>query len=265
MAFCTNCGGPVTGAYCPNCGNPAAGRPAPANAAAPPPPRRKTSPIVWILVAVLGLFVIGAAIIFAGGVLLVHKAQQAGIDSDLLRTNPGLAVSKLIAAANPNIEVVSTDDGAGTITVREKSTGKVITLTFDEARKGNFRFEAQDENGKRATMEFNGQNAKIPSDFPVYPGAKVEGNFSVSGDGGGPEGSAAQYSFSTSDPPRKVMAFYHEKLEDAGMKLALATNTADGGMLVAEDDARGRTVNVIVEAGSGGDTAIRVTLRGKKR
>jgi hypothetical protein len=254
----------VSGAYCPNCGAPAST--AAAGPAAPlPPPRRRTSPIVWILVGLLGLFIIGAIIIFAGGVLLVHKANQAGVDVDLLRTNPGLAISKLIVAANPDAEVVRTDDGAGTITVRDKRTGKVITMTFDDARKGNFKFEAEGEDGKRASLEFNGATDKIPAEVPVYPGAKVEGTFSVTGDGGGGQGSAFQYTFTTSDPPRKVMSFYHNKLEDAGMKLALTTNTADGGMVVAEDDARGQTINVIVEAGPANNTSIRVTMRVKKQ
>jgi len=266
MAFCTSCGAAVSGAYCPNCGTPAgAASSAAAGPAAPlPPPRRRTSPIVWILVAVLGLFVIGGIIVFAGGIFLVHKVNQAGVDVNLLRTNPGLAVSKLIVAANPDAEVVRTDDGAGTITVRDKKTGKVITMTFDDARKGNFKFEAEDENGKRASLEINGASAKIPPEIPVYPGSKVEGNFSVTGDGGGGQGSAYQYTFTTQDPPRKVMSFYHDKLEDAGMKLALTTNTADGGMVVAEDDTRGQTINVIVEAGSAGNTSIRVTMRVKK-
>ncbi|PWU02742.1 MAG: hypothetical protein C5B51_20300 [Terriglobia bacterium] len=258
MAFCTSCGANVTGAYCPQCGKPAGG------AAGSAPARRRTSPFVWILVALLGLFVIGGIIVFAGGVLLVHKAREAGVDADLMRTNPGLAITKLIAAAHPDVDVVTTDDGAGTITVRDKKTGKVVTMTFDEARHGNFKFDAEDGDGKQAHMEINGPAGKIAADIPVYPGAKLEGNFSVTGDGGGGTGSAYQYTFSTPDSGRKVMSFYHNKLEDAGMKLSLTTNTADGGMIVAEDDARGQTVNVIVEGGSGGSTSIRVTMRVKK-
>jgi hypothetical protein len=259
MAFCTGCGATVSGAYCPNCGAPVSG----ASVAATP--RRRTSPLVLILIVVLGLFVVGGILTMAGGLFLVHKAREAGVDTDLFRRNPGLAVGRMLAAVNPDVEVVKTDDGAGTITVRDKKTGKVVTITFDEARKGNFKFEAQGDDGKNATVEFNGTSGKIPAEIPVYPGAKVEGTFSVTGDGGGRKGSAYQYTFTTSDPPRRVMSFYHDKLEDAGMKLALTTNTADGGMLIGEDDAHGETINVIVEKGSSeGTTAIRVTTRTKK-
>ena len=260
MAFCTSCGATVSGAYCPKCGAPAGGA-APAGT----PPRRKTSPVVWILVAFLGLVVLAGVVTMAGGLFLVHKAGQAGVDLDLLRRNPGLAVSKIIAVANPNVEVLNTNDGAGTITVRDKKTGKVVTVTFDEARKGHFRFETEGDDGKSAAVEFNGSPGKIPADIPVYPGAKVEGTFSVTGDGGGGTGSAFQYTFTTTDSGRMVMSYYHDKLEDSGMKLSLTTHTADGGMVIAEDDARGETINVIVEKGpSEGTTSIRVTTRIKK-
>jgi len=89
MAFCTTCGASVTGAFCNQCGTPvgaaAQGQPAPAApyrqpagpGAAPGP--RKTSPIVWVLVIVLGLFVLGG--IATVGVIgfVAHRVHQAGL------------------------------------------------------------------------------------------------------------------------------------------------------------------------------------------
>ena len=58
MAFCQNCGAQTSGEFCTACGAHAKTSNAPLaaapNAAAATP--RKTSPILWILVAVLGLF-----------------------------------------------------------------------------------------------------------------------------------------------------------------------------------------------------------------
>jgi len=225
--------------------------------------QRKTSPIVWILVIVVGLFVLAGIGTLAGGYFLVHKARQAGLDTDLLQRNPGLAVSKMIAAFAPNVEVLNTDDAAGTITVRDKRTGKVVTMSFDDARKGKFHFEAEGPDHERASIDVGGSGSKVPSDVPVYPGAKVEGNFSVNGNGAEGQGSAAQYQFSTPDAPSKVLAYYYEKLEGSGMKMALNNTTSDGGMLMAEDDARGQAITVIV--GKNGDgTSISVTTRTKK-
>lgn len=266
MAFCTNCGGNVEGAFCKTCGTPVASAGAPAPAPLPQPltaAQRRTSPLVWILVVVLGLFVLAGI----GSYVLYHTvrqvARQAGFDTDLMRRNPGLAISKMVMAAVPDAEVLKTDDGAGTITVRDKKTGKVVTMTFDEARKGKFTFEAEGPDHEKASIEVNGSGAKVPADVPVYPGAKVEGNFTVSGGGPDGQGSASQYQFTTPDSPDKVLAYYHEKLEGSGMKLALNTTTNDGGMLMAEDDARGQAITVIVGKGSE-RTSISVTARVKK-
>src|SRR5947209_7107826 len=112
MAFCTNCGASVNGAFCPSCGTPAPQRgaaappmagpampgPAMSGAAAQPavfpPVKRKTSPLVWVLVIVLGLFVLGGVITAAAGYFVYHKVRQAGLDPDLIQRNPGLAVGK---------------------------------------------------------------------------------------------------------------------------------------------------------------------------
>jgi hypothetical protein len=224
---------------------------------------RKTSPIVWILVIVLGLFVLAGIGTVAGGYFLVHKVRQAGFDPDLMRRNPGLAISKMVMAAVPDAEVLRTDDGAGTITVRDKKTGKVVTMTFDEARQGKFTFQAEGPDHEKASIEVGGSGANVPAELPVYPGAKVEGNFSVTGNGADGQGSASQFQFTTPDSPSKVLAYYHEKLEGSGMKLALNTPTTDGGMLMAEDDSRGQAI--IVTVGKNGEgSSISVTMRAKK-
>jgi hypothetical protein len=267
MSFCTHCGASADGAFCSQCGRPLAQTNGPAAStvtARPdaPPPRRKTSPIVWILVAVIGLACVAGAITLAGGLFLVHKAREAGVDTDLFRDNPSLAIAKLIAAAHPDTEVVSTDTGSGTVTLRDRKTGKEMTFTFDQIRKGNFRFEADEDNGRKAVVQLGGDAEKIPAEVPVYPGAKVQATFEVDGDGGGRQG-AYEYEFSTQDTPSKVFAWYHRKLQEDGRKLALHNESPDGGMLVAEDDANRRTLRVIVSRDAD-KTTINVTARVKK-
>ena len=275
MAFCTNCGATVNGAFCVQCGTPAsaAGQPGAAPASAPPPAMqaapqpvpgavvpRKTSPIVWVLVGVLGLFVLlGVA---AVGTLryFVHKA---GIDPELMQRNPGLAVSKMIAAANPDVEVLSTDDSAGKITVRDRKTGKVVSMTFDDAKNGKFSFQATGDDGKTARVEIGANSGKLPSWVPAYPGAEAKGTFSIKGDDGNGQGEGGSFSFTTPDSPAKVKAFYEDKCKQAGMKVNLTLNSDQGGMMVATDEDERHTLTVNVAGGSN-ETTVSV-IYGAKR
>jgi hypothetical protein len=282
MAFCTNCGTSVTGAFCTKCGTPAASggaaaqpQPAPQASAPPPyqaappyqgPPQyaaapappamapRKTSPIVWILVIVGGLFVLGGIAVVGTGLFVAHKVRQAGLDPDLMQRNPGLAVTKLLAAVNPGVEVLNTDDGNGRITIRDRKTGKVMTMSFDDAKNGRFSFSAEDENGKTARMEFGGSAAKLPSWIPAYPGSNPQVAVTASGD----EGEGGTFNFNTSDSPEKVMQFYQDKFKDMGMQVTNFTGTSAGGMVTGADDNNHRTLNVVV-GGSSGSTSVTVT------
>jgi hypothetical protein len=255
MAFCTNCGATVNGAFCPQCGQPAgaatgaAPAPAPGYAPAAGAPKKKTSPIVWILIILVGLFVLGGIAIVGAGLFVVHKVKQAGLDPELMQKNPALAMSKLIATANPNLEVLNVNERRGIITVREKDTGKVVTLNFDDVKKGRIVVQDNSE-GKSATMEFGDSSAKLPSWLPAYPGAKVAGTFAVNSG----EGEGGSFSFSTRDAPAKIVEFYQDGLKQSGFKINTTATSNDSSMLAAEDESTRRTVMVTVGSGSEGNT-----------
>jgi hypothetical protein len=92
MAFCSSCGSTMTGAFCTKCGTPAGAAQAQPPVASPGAPlARRTSPIVWVLVVILGLFVLcglGAAGI---GYFVLHRVRQAGVSFD--RTRGGFAIT----------------------------------------------------------------------------------------------------------------------------------------------------------------------------
>jgi len=278
MAFCTNCGASVTGAFCNQCGTPAgaargpvtaassaAAQPASGVAAAPAmaPAPRQTSPLVWVLVIILGLFVLGFIGVVGTGYFLVHKARQAGFDPALMSRNPGLAVAKLVTAVNPDAEVIRTDDAAGTITVRDRTNGKVLTFSFDDVRNGKFNMRVEGEDGKTAAVEVGSANAKLPSWVPAYPGSTAQGTFSITGSSSDGSGEGGNFTFTTPDSPSKVMAFYQDKAKELGMTANLNTNTADGGMLIAAGEDNQRTLTVVVGKGSP-DTTVNLTYTVKK-
>jgi hypothetical protein len=198
---------------------------------------------------------IGIAVI-GGGVFLVHKAKQAGVDSEMFRYNPGLAVAKMITAVNPDVEVVSVDDHRGLITLREKSTGKTSTITFDRARHGRITF-SDSENSEAHTLP-----SSLPAWIPSYPHSKTQGNFSVNGD----DGAAGNFTFTTTDAADDVISFYEGALKRDGFRITSNTKAGAGdsaGALVSAEDA-GSNRTVVIAIGTRGDgTTVNVTFAQK--
>lgn len=274
MAFCTSCGATVNGAFCNQCGTPAAGR----TAAAPPPPgpapvpppvatgpvqaKRGLSPVAWVLI-VLGCVVALVVVAAVGtGFFLVNKARQAGIDPELLRTNPGMAFAKMVTALDPNMEVVSANTGSGTITLRDRRNGKEVTMSIEDVKRGRVRISADDDNGKTAMVEIGG-SGKLPSWVPEYPNAgDSKPVFAVRGDSGENSGEAGSVTFTTPDSVEKVVAFYQTKAEEMGMQVELKAVSSRGGTVIGKDEPGQRTLTAIVS--EGGPTTVQVTYARKR-
>jgi hypothetical protein len=226
--------------------------------AAAAPPKRGLSPIVWVLIILGGLILLSIVGVVGAGFFLVHKAHQAGFDSALMQRNPAYATAKMIITMNPDVEELSHDEAEGTITVREKKTGKVTTMKFGDIKNGHFSFSAQDESGQTGSVEFGGGVGKLPSWVPVYPGAKAEGEFSATG-GAGQNEEGGTVILSTSDDWSKVVSFYQDKAKDLGMKTTMTTATGKGGMVIFTDEDSKRTLSVAA-GGGGSDGRSSITL-----
>jgi hypothetical protein len=246
MPYCQNCGAQMSGEFCAACGVRAGASQASPPQAAP----RKTSPIVWILVAVAGVIVLFGLAVVGGGLFLVHKARQAGLDPELMQNNPGLATAKLLAATNPDLEVVSTDDGHGRITIRQKSTGKTMTVSFDDMKRGRITFREDDKDGGSETMSMGANQAALPAWIPAYPNSKPTSTFSLNGK----EGSSASFQFQTQDAAKDVIAFYERGLKQSGFRITMSASatgqevTSTGGLVSGDDAANKPTVLVTVGA-----------------
>jgi hypothetical protein len=227
-----------------------------------PPARKGTSPVVWILLIVGGLFVLGILGVVGLGMFALHKVKQAGFDPELMRTNPGLAVSKMIAAANPDVEVLNTNDSQGTITVRDRKTGKVVTMKFDDVKNGHFNMNVQ-EDGKNASVSFGTDVAsKLPSWVPSYPGANMKGGFSATSSGGD-NGDAGTFSFTTSDSADQVRSFYEGKAKDANMEVSTTTASGFGTVLTLRDQSTHHEMGVTIVGAGTGTTTVNVSYATK--
>ncbi len=226
---------------------------------------KKTPAWVWILVAVGVIFVLGIASVAVGSYFVIKKVQNAGFDTTLMKNNPGLALAKMATAMNPDLETVSSNDSAGTIVMREKSTGKTVTMRFDPDKKSmvvvgddgkevKFSATGDDKTGSvevqtaDGTLKFGaaaGNNA--PAWVPVYPGSSPQGTMSSQTN----DGKQNTFSFKTKDSASKVLAYYQDQLKSADFAIGLMSSSDGGGMLQAEDKSKQRTI--VVTAGTSSD------------
>src|SRR5580704_2737909 len=85
---------------------------------------KKTSPLVWILGGIAVLFFGGMITCGIVGYMAMRVVKNAGFDPDLMRRNPAIAMVKMATALNKDLELVSSNERTGTVTMRDKRTGK---------------------------------------------------------------------------------------------------------------------------------------------
>jgi len=182
------------------------------------------------------------------------RAKQYTLEA---RKNPQLAAISLAASLHPNLQIVSKDEAAGKITLRNKKTGEVVTLDTNDLSSGNMskaldRFakgmtppansaptearepesapsaaepaaETKPEEAAISPARAAAQAAvmkKFPDAIPAYGGAKTL-DTTVNTFAGNTVGS---YTFATSDPPETVADFYEKSLTGAGFTILTRQN-----------------------------------------
>jgi hypothetical protein len=241
-------------------------------------PPKKSNALLWILGIFGGLALIVVLAVFGLGFFVMHKVKQAGFDPELAKKNPGLASAKVMVATNPDLEIVSSDDKAGTVVIHNKKDGKTVTMKFDAAKRS---MVILDENGKQSvsvsgegeisSIEVNGAEGstkigtnadKGPSWLPVYPGSSPQSTFSADAK----EARSGAYSFVTQEEAQKVLNFYAESLKSAGITTSTTTSNSDGkvsGLVVGEDKDKIRSANVVAST-EGDGTHVAVSYSEKK-
>jgi hypothetical protein len=216
--------------------------------------------LVAVVLCVGGCFVVTAVGLHWAGKKVKNFAENA-------EKNPNAAAVQaveLMVKFNPEVEVVSSDPDAGTITLREKKTGKVVKFNAEDIKNGKFSFESD---GEKVNVEANGDNGgsfkvesskgrfavggaadAAPDWVPVYPGARADSysNLEANGEKSG------TFTIHTADPAEKVLAYYKSQLEGAGFKVeksTLESTAAFGGNLTATAGARSVNVTVATQEG----------------
>jgi hypothetical protein len=229
------------------------------------------------LLLVLGgcatLIVVGAICFFVFTYVVFNKAKRAvkdaGFDAELIQNKPALAAAKAVVALNKDLELVSSDDEKGTLTIRNKQTGEVITITADDANKGKISFK---QNGKDVgSIEVNTDKSSIdvktnqgsttlgpgikdapPAWIPIYPGSVLGWDYATRDTNNVPK--SGSFHFLTNDDPGKVVDFYADGLKRAGLTVtntAIQAGTGKTGVLSAFQDSTARQIYIGVTPQSG--------------
>jgi len=228
------------------------------------PAKKKTAWWVWGLLGCGGLIVVVVVIAVAGLGYLWTKVPKTELG----------VVARAIQLTNPDVEVVSLDEDRQIVTLKDKKTGKQLTVNLEDAKRGKFSFTDGKESvtfggedgvikvqGEKGTAIYGEAPKNLPSWLPTYPGAAPQGG--MSNEEQGQRGGAIN--LTTSDPVSKVIAYYKEKLAEQGIHPGDggdASATEELGIFSARSDDEKKSVTVTASR-SNDQTSVGVTFEEK--
>jgi hypothetical protein len=180
------------------------------------------------------------------GLFVVNKVPE-------IAQNPA-GLGRLIAEANPNMEMIDADEEKRTIRVRNKESGETLTIRLDDLKAGRIKFEREGKEGTD-TLEVGGK-VRLPNWVPKFPGVEP---VSVGSASSATEGEGGIVTFETSASEEKIVAFYRDGLEKRGL-----TVKATGPALVMQNEEDGLHATVTISDDSGGKRRVTVAY-GEKR
>lgn len=254
--------------------------PPPSYAPTPPPAKKGMGPLGWVLIGCGGILLIGLLAVGACGFWAKNKLEKFSKDPDSL----AYETAKLALGANPDVELVSSDDATKTLTVRDKKTGETTTFSLEDIKNGKFDITGADgksvsidasggadgggvqitgPDGQTATL---GAGAGAPKDLPswltLYPGAEVKGSYS----GTTADGKGATIQLTTSDSIEEVLEFYETSFKDGGFQVSKNTyssGSGTGGGTISGTTADGKKTAAALVGSDGGATTINLSYSEK--
>ena len=223
----------------------------------------------------------GALLLIVLVVVGITVAKIAGKAKEFVgdfQKNPLKAGAMLMAKANPDWDIVRTDDAAGEITVRDKKTGEETTMSFNEVSQGKFRM--RNSKGEETTVDASGANGGTvvikgpdgetviggdpaatapPAWVPAYPGAQAQpGGMKTEKQGV----ASGTFTAQTTDAPAKVREFFETKLKADGYEVTVAS-APESPVITAKKESAKRTITVLLTGGKPA-TQLVITYEGPK-
>jgi hypothetical protein len=220
----------------------------------PKPAKKGMGALAWVGIGCLVLALLGVGTCFGVGMFVKKKAQS-------FMDNPEMGVAKAIVMANPEWELVSSDDQAKTLTVRNKKTAEEMTVNIDDIKNGKIEFKTKegtstvdmtgggiqmkDEQGRESNIGLTlGKKAEMPEWIPVPEGADVRQVFTTSTG----TGSSGSYIVTAEGTIDEVAGFFESGLKAKGFEVEKSTASLGGSLNGATVNAKmaggGRSVNV---------------------
>jgi hypothetical protein len=239
-----------------------------------PEPKKGMSVWGWLAIGcgVVALLALGTCV--GVGIFVQKKAAE-------FEKNPAKAAAELAVRLNPDAELVSSTEEE--LTVRNKKTGEVITVNFEDAKEGRFTFKSKDgeatidadadPSGEGGTLKVTGTGGetavfsagagagKAPEWVPIF----ADGDRVAKYDLNTATEHAGTVSISTSVPAATVLAFYKTKLEAAGFEVQTMTleGPTAGGTVMGTTAGQKRALIVVVSVADGKTQAL-VTFKERK-
>lgn len=258
----------------------------------PPPAPQPTSDKkglsgwAWVAIGCGGLIAL-AFVVFVGLSMFVFQkgkelAKEAtGVESldelvDELQENPAKTYAEMAVRMNPDLEVISTDDRAGTITFKNLQTDEIATLNFKEIAEGRIsmvtdegEYSVSAGEGGEGGVTLSGPEGEtrigasaslddVPDWVPLYPGGEETlGTFSSRGE----QGVSGVVSMQAAGSAQEILDHYKEWFEENDWEIGTQSMTSSGdgayAGITGELADKGLSLNVsIVEQGG----ALQITI-----
>ena len=204
---------------------------------------------------------------------MVEEATGSGSVAEFLENmqdNPAKTAAETMTRMNPELDLVASDDVAGTISFRNTRTGEEATLSFEDIAEGRLSMttsegevsiDASDQAAGGVT--FSGPEGEIrfgatadlsgvPDWVPVYPGATDTQSMMHSETADGVMGALTG---TTSDDLQAVVDHFKQVFEDQGYDIGSESVTTTGdrsfGAITGELAGEGRSINVVIVEDAG--------------
>ncbi len=219
------------------------------------------SPFIWVAIGCGGCLLLVLAMMTAcGGFAWLKFGDIIEEAAD----NPAKAAAMMAVRANKDLELVESDDAAGTLTIRNTKKNETVTLNWEDIKNGKLSVKTDDgemsidASSEDGTVTFSGADgdtavfgagadaADRPDWIPSYPNSsEISGAFSSTA-GGTKQGA---YSFTTSEAPGEAIDWFVDKLTGDGFKQTSRMNQGEMVNVSLENEPRNITLTAVRDGG----------------